>query len=242
MLYSSTLSKHEITTVYEDAHLVVINKPCGLTVNNSLTSNQLTLQNMLPLKARPDVVCSEFETRSGLVHRLDKATSGLLLIAKDEECFTWLQAQFKERKVKKEYVAVVYNKLTEAKLEINVPITRDVKNRRKFAVSRLGRAAKTVGSVANVCVKNTHYYTVLRLYPESGRTHQLRVHMCAIGHCIVGDLVYGSRKLNQQVKADYAIDRMLLHAHRLEITYPCGTTGRKSFVAPLPTEFTPFIS
>lgn len=160
----------------------------------------------------------EFVSRSGIVHRLDKDTSGVLIIAKDAGTFQKLKTQFKERLVKKSYLALVHGRLREKAGEINAPIGRNPKNRFRFTVLEGGREAVTEYQVVSFYTLGAGPYTLLRLMPKTGRTHQLRVHLVHLGHPIISDPLYSGRK---QLKSDLQLSpRIFLHAQSIGFRQP----------------------
>lgn len=192
-------------TIYEDENVVVLNKPVGLL-------------SMAKGEYCPEKTLEDFGL---LVHRLDRDTSGVVILAKNPETQTMLRRQFQDRKAHKTYYAVVSGvpKLSEARL--NLPIMRDLKRPTTFRVDPRGKAAETFYKV----LKSDFLHALLELKPTSGRTHQLRVHMKYLEHPIVGDSIYGIEPA----------DRLYLHAGSLEITLPGGV--RKVFEAKLPESF-----
>jgi len=212
--------------LYEDADVLVVNKPAGLVVHPGAGQSQGTLVNAL-LNYLPELALQEGE-RPGIVHRLDRDTSGLLLVAKHEEARQQLQGQFKRRQVKKVYLALVEGRLEPAQGVIEAPIGRDPARRKRMAVVSVGgRPARTAYQVRD----HADPFTLLEAYPETGRTHQIRVHLAAIGHPVVGDRVYGGKKERLGLR------RQFLHAWRLTFTLP-GTGERATFSAPLPGDLT----
>jgi len=213
--------------IYEDQSLLVIDKPAGVVVNRAETVREKTIQDWL--KESLKIKGEGIGDRAGIVHRLDKETSGLLLIAKTEKAFVNLQKQFKERRVEKRYLALVHGRVMPKKGTIEVPIARNPYNRKKFGVFLGGRQAKT-----NYQVKKTYPdLTLLELRPETGRTHQIRVHLKYINHPVVADEKYGGRKT---ARADREwCPRQFLHASFLSFTHP-ETKKKVSFSSPLPLE------
>jgi 23S rRNA pseudouridine1911/1915/1917 synthase len=195
----------EIPVVYEDANVLVLDKPAGvLTISKGAASNEPSLDQL----AFP-------------AHRLDRATSGIIILAKNEKTRAFLGRQFQQRKVKKTYFAVVDGAPEHPEAIINLPIARSLKAPTTFRVDQKGRAASTHYKT----LKSDQKHSLLELNPATGRTHQLRVHLAHIGTPILGDQVYG-----KSVAA-----RMFLHAAALEITLPGGI--RKTFTSDLPREF-----
>ncbi len=219
--------------VFEDDELLVIDKPSGVTVNKADTTkgektvqewveNKFKTQNSKLKTATQNSKIEDFYSRAGIVHRLDKETSGLLLVAKTAEAFANLQQQFKERKVKKTYIALVHGEVKLEEGEIRVPIGRLPWNRKRFGVIAGGREAVTryrVISNFQFPISNKRM-TLLELYPETGRTHQIRVHLKYFGHPIFADPLYGGRK---QARADRKIlPRVFLHAVKISFTHPAS--------------------
>lgn len=227
-------------TVFQNQNFIVLDKPVGLTVNRSQTTKgQETLQDYLEknfegianyCKKNPE---SEFAKRSGIVHRLDKDTSGIILIAKTPQSLEILQKQFKEREVKKTYLALVWGKLTQSG-EINAPITRNPFNRSRFGVFLGGKEAQTKYTVCKNSTARGKDITLLEVYPETGRTHQIRVHLTYIGHPIVGDSLYSGRKMSKEGLQLFG--RLMLHAYKLSFIDPVKKI-RQEFKSDIPEEF-----
>lgn len=213
----------DIPILYEDDDCIVMNKPPGvLTHAAGHFTGEATVATFLLNKAK------ELQgERAGVVHRLDRATSGVIVGAKNQAALSWLQKQFAERKIKKTYLAVVEGHLKSPEAIIDMPIERNPKAPATFRVGVNGKTASTHYKV----VKEREHYSLLELTPETGRTHQLRVHLAQIGHPIVGDPLYGHGTYG---------DRLLLHAQKLELTLP--DHERKVFTAPLPPEFAEYFA
>ncbi|MCX7854989.1 MAG: RluA family pseudouridine synthase [Anaerolineae bacterium] len=212
--------------VYEDEHLLVVNKPAGMVVHPAARIVSGTLVNAL-LAHCPQVADVGGPDRAGIVHRLDRETSGLIVVAKNPEAHAALQRQFKRRLVRKTYVALVEGQVSPREGIIEVPIGRDPKDRTRMSVSRTGRPAITQYRVVEVFPQ----YTLLEVRPHTGRTHQIRVHLAWLGYPVVGDRVYGRRRQT------LLPDRHFLHARELAFTHP--VTGEKLVLsAPLPPELT----
>lgn len=208
----------DLPILYEDDDCVVINKSAGV-LTHALGKHGQEASVASFLRSRVDGLAGD---RAGIVHRLDRATSGVIIGAKNQKALSWLQKQFSTRKVKKTYVAVVEGRFKNEEAVIDMPIERNPKAPSTFRVGPNGKAAVTRYAV----MQEGKTHSVVRLEPETGRTHQLRVHLAKVGHPIVGDPLYG--------KGVYG-DRLLLHALSLEITLP--NRDRKVFTASLPEEF-----
>lgn len=219
----------ELPIVYEDADCVVISKPIGLLTHSKGEFNpEASVASWLAQRLADDlseVVETEdgrpLNNRAGIVHRLDRATSGVMICAKNAKALSWLQKQFSQRKTKKTYVALVTGHLTQAEAVIDMPIERNPKSPATFRVGANGKSAVTHYRV----LEESEHYSLVELKPVTGRTHQLRVHLQKIGHPIVGDLFYGGQEA----------ERLYLHAVSLELTLP--DRSRQTFEVSLPTEF-----
>lgn len=208
----------ELEVLYEDDDVVVINKPIGVLAHSKGAFNpEATVATWLRSRVR-----GIEGSRAGIVHRLDRATSGVMICAKTPEALSRLQKQFALRKVKKKYIAVVIGTVNPSAAIINMPIERNPRSPATFRVGAQGKAAKTTYNT----VAANEQYSLLELTPETGRTHQLRVHLAHIGHPIIGDTFYGGEPA----------DRLYLHAAELEITIPKGNE-RKVFQSPTPKGF-----
>ena len=213
----------DLTIVYEDADVLVLDKPPGLVVHPAAGHPDDTLANAL--RARyPDLQIGG-ELRPGIVHRLDRDTSGLLVVAKNDRAMASLVGQMARREVLKEYVALVHGNLRVAEGVIDAPIGRDPRDRKRMAVVTGGREARTHFRVLERFAR----YTLVEARLETGRTHQIRVHFASLGHPLVGDPVYG--------RGHEALDisRQFLHARRLGFALP-STGERVTFEAPLPAD------
>jgi 23S rRNA pseudouridine1911/1915/1917 synthase len=224
-----------LDVVYEDADLLVVNKPAGMVVHPAPGHVRGTLVNAL-LGRDPGLAQVGGPARAGVVHRLDRETSGLLLVAKNSAAFAKLQRQFKTRRVQKTYLALVEGVLDVASGRVEAPVARDPAHRQRMAVlseNRGGRRAATafhvLDSYVSTMSQQRHEFSLLEVDLLTGRTHQIRVHMAFIKHPVVGDRIYGRRK--QRIPCP----RQFLHAHRLAFAQP--TTGQPVQVeAPLPVD------
>ena len=205
--------------LFEDNSILVLNKPAGLVVhpgagNWTGTLVQGLLYHCLHLPQKETL-------RPGIVHRLDKETSGVMVVAKTESAHSKLVESFSNREVEKEYIAIVHG--NPGTKEVNAPIGRDPRNRQKMAVVALGRAAETKIET----LKTSGNQSLILAFPKTGRTHQIRVHLRHIGHPVFADSLYGKGEEN---------GRHLLHAKRLSFLHP-ETRQRVSFEAPTPSDF-----
>ncbi len=225
----------EIKIIYEDDNLLVLNKPSGLVVNISQTSPENTVQGWVSEKYSGLFEGDdEFSRRNGLVHRLDKETSGIILFAKDLESFENLQEQFKNRTVKKEYLALVFGEVGEQKIQINAPLGRNPKSRTKMAVLENGRPSVTMVERVKVLKDAEIKTTLIKAFPETGRTHQIRVHMAAYNHPILGDDLYAGRRRSMISRDKYG--RLMLHAHKIAFKHP--KTGEELMLeSEVPSDF-----
>jgi len=207
--------------IYEDDDILVIDKPYGMVVNRAESVRGETVADWVEKnydfwKKGGEV----FRNRSGIIHRIDKETSGLLLIAKNEKTFCAISEQFARREVKKRYLALVHGRIKEKKGTIEVGIRRNPQNRRRFmACLSEGKRAKTKYQVRRYYLgQNREVLTLVEVFPVSGRTHQIRVHFKFINHSLVSDLIYGGRKT---LRRDQMIcPRLFLHAGYLVFSQP----------------------
>lgn len=217
-------SKHTLPIIYEDEHVIVINKPAGvLTHAKGEVSEEFTVADFV----RPRMTEPETSNRPGIVHRLDRDTSGVIICTKDASTKTLVQKQFQDRKAHKTYLAIVRGTPKQQAATLELPIER---NPKKPSTHRVGANGKPAVTRYEVLASNATF-SVIRLYPETGRTHQLRVHLAYLGTPIVGDRLYGSEKS--------PINRLCLHAEELEITIP--TSRRETFRAEPPADFKKFV-
>lgn len=212
----------DLKVLYEDDDCVVIEKPVGLLTHSKGAFNpEPTVATWL--RGRLHSMQGE---RAGIVHRLDRATSGVMICAKTPEALAWLQKQFSQRKTKKTYAAVITGTLDPLEAVIDMPLERNPKKPQTFRVNANGKSAITKYEVQ----RSDDKHSLVELKPETGRTHQLRVHLAHFHHPIVGDVLYDGE----------AADRLYLHAHMLEITLP--NRERKVFTSKVPKSFGEMVS
>jgi 23S rRNA pseudouridine1911/1915/1917 synthase len=229
-----------IEIVYEDDDLVVVNKPAGMVVHPAAGVASGTLANALAFHFQK-LSSGKGEARPGIVHRLDKDTSGLLVVAKTESAHDDLANQFRDREVFKSYVALVHGQLVNDRGEIDQPIARDRRHRTRMAVVRGGRTALSLYRVR----QRFDRFTVLDVELKTGRTHQIRVHLAWLKHPVVGDETYGGGRdktiVDPVIRSRIAkLGRQFLHAEKLGFRHP-RTAEFKKFSAPLPTDLSEFL-
>lgn len=240
--------KEVAKVVFEDSTLAVLDKAAGVVVNRSNTTKYETLQDWVEKRYGDEINVykddeSDFFSRSGIVHRLDKETSGVILFAKNPKSFVHLQSQFKARTVQKKYTALCHGKVVPNNGVVNAPIGRLPWNRMRFGVTASGRSAESQYEVL-------HYYrwrkerksdetlTLVEVQPKTGRTHQIRVHMKYIGYPLFADALYCGRKTYRKDKK--ILNRHFLHASKIAFDYP--TNGnRVEFASQLPEELSKVI-
>jgi len=234
--------------IYEDEHLAVINKPAGMVVHPGAGVQSGTLANAIAHRflSEPAALAGGMESndknRVGIVHRLDKDTSGLIVVAKTDEIHEALSEQFRERLVYKSYVALVHGSPDQNMGKIEAPIGRNKHNRLRMKVATSGRTAISLWKVR----KRYDKFTLLDIEIKTGRTHQIRVHMGFINHPVVGDEIYNEGRDNTVAditvrNAIRSLNRFFLHAEKLSFTHP-KTNERLEFTQELPTELTNFLS
>ena len=199
-----------IEVIYEDDDIIVVNKPKGLVVHPANGNPDGTLVNAIMAICKDSLSGIGGEIRPGIVHRLDKDTSGLLIVAKNDKAHINLSEQIKNHEVKKTYIALVRGTVKENEATINMPIGRSTKDRKKMAVNKNGKEAITHFKV----LKRYDNYTLLEVNIETGRTHQIRVHLSEIGYPVVGDMVYSNGKNK------WGVEGQCLHAQKLEFKHP----------------------
>ena len=224
----------EIIILYEDDDILVVDKPAGITVNRAeTTKHTVTVQDWAEQKLHikyqelsikygdegwtPE---SEFFQRGGIVHRLDKETSGVLVLAKNPGVFVELQRQFREREVKKVYQALAHGKIQPREGSISVPVGRLPWNKKQFGIVPGGKESVTTYTVSHYYQnqKTKEILSFVILFPQSGRTHQIRVHLKYIGHPIFADFLYAGRKTSR--KDRMILSRVFLHASKITLAHP----------------------
>lgn len=219
-----------INIIYEDDDILIVNKEKGMVVHPGNGNPDGTLANAVVAHCKESLSGIGGKIRPGIVHRIDKDTSGLVIIAKNDSAHINLSNQIQKREVKKTYIALVRGLIKENEATINMPIGRSTKDRKKMAVIKTGKEAITHLKV----LERFDGYTLIELVIETGRTHQIRVHMAEIGYPIVGDTVYSNGK------NPFGVEGQMLHAQKLEFKHP--TTGQTvSYEAPIPQYFTDII-
>jgi len=226
-----------IDVIYEDDDVIVVNKPAGMVVHPAAGNESGTLANALAFHFQK-LSTAGGTVRPGIVHRLDKGTSGLLLVAKNESAHEKLADQFRAREVYKSYVALVHGQVANETAEIDQPIARDPRHRTRMAVVRSGRSALSSYRVR----QRFDRFTLLDVELKTGRTHQIRVHLAWLKHPVAGDEVYGSGRdktvTDPRVRGRLAkLGRQFLHAEKLGFRHP-HTKEQLKFTAALPAELT----
>lgn len=223
--------------IHEDQYFFVVEKPSGWITNEAgTTTTQPVLQTWIKQNFDYELK-GNWECRDGIVHRLDKETSGVLLVAKNEDAFRDLQRQFKERLVHKTYIALVHGKVEQSEGVINETVGRLPWRRDRFGVLADGREAVTAYKTISYhqAEMSKEQFTLLELRPETGRTHQIRIHLKHIGHPIVGDEFYAGRKTAR--KDRHWCPRLFLHSGGITFQHPVNKTEVK-FSSPLPEDLT----
>lgn len=223
----------DMKIIFEDKDILLLNKPSGVVVNRANTTKQPTIQDWLEkyLKLEDEGIGG----RAGIVHRLDKATSGILIVAKTTKAFENIQKQFKERKVKKSYQCLVHGKIEIKKGQITAPVGRLPWNRERFGVLPGGRTAETNYEVIKYYKNDKDAFSLVSVFPRTGRTHQIRIHMKYLGYPLVADEFYAGRKTSRKDKT--WCPRLFLHARSVSFLHP--TTNKNAvFEASLPDDLT----
>lgn len=238
------MGEKELKIIFENDDYLVLDKPAGVVVNRSVTAKNRTLQDMIearsaekPPSDSDDEESADFTARSGIVHRLDKDTSGVLLVAKTESFFRHALVEFKERKVEKEYAAVVHGAPEETIFEIDAPIKRNPKDPMKMAIVEGGKEAQTRAVRVSDREINGSVYSLLKIFPATGRTHQIRVHLASANLFVAGDLIYCPKNL--LTMGVEAFGRMMLHASKIRF-FDTQLHDFVQFESSLPAEYLPF--
>ena len=221
-----------LDVVYEDSDIIVINKPVGMVVHPAAGNPDGTLVNALLAHCGSSLSGVGGELRPGIVHRIDKDTSGLIAVAKNDASHIALSAQLKDKTMSRVYFAIVRGNIKDDSGRIDKPIGRSLKDRKKMAIMPDGREAATRYYV----VERYEGWTLLRLELETGRTHQIRVHMSSVGHSLMGDAVYSSANSSFENKHKALMPGQILHAAELRLVHP-KTGEEMSFSADLPDNF-----
>jgi 23S rRNA pseudouridine1911/1915/1917 synthase len=227
--------------VFEDDEIAVINKPAGMVVHPGANVNSGTLANAIAHHFNLQIPESHSNNRIGIVHRLDKDTSGLIVVAKNENAHEKLSEQFRNREVYKSYVALVHGKTKEESGKIEETIARDRTNRLRMAIIKSGRYALSLWRAR----ERFDRFTLLNVEIKTGRTHQIRVHLAFINHPIVGDEIYNGGRdktvLDPKIRQAIAkLNRFFLHAEKLRFKHP-KSEANLSFQASLPVELKEFL-
>lgn len=226
MIYIPEALNGSIDVIYEDENVLVINKPAGISMHKiSQNDESTTIHDLLSSK-----LANNDPIRGGIVHRLDKDTSGVLILAKNIKSLEFLMEQFKNRKVEKEYLALVWGRLQYPKARIELPVARSVKTPTAMSIKSGGKMSISEYEV----IAEYGQFSYIRVNIHTGRTHQIRVQFAHIGHPVVGDKMYGSRPLPS------GLHRQFLHAERLAIVLP-GNNNKTVFEAPLPKDLKDFL-
>ncbi len=217
-----------LNIIFENQDVIVLNKPAGLLVHPTEKSKEKTLVHEL-IKYYPQIkqVGDNPKIRPGIVHRLDKDTSGILIIAKNQKAFLFLKKEFKKRKVKKTYLALVHGKMQNKQGIINSPISMSGSGLKRQAYLFTNKKSKPALTKWKLKMQYRNF-ALLKVMPKTGRTHQIRVHLKSINHPIAGDKLY---KFKRQKNPNY-LNRQFLHAWKLKINLP--NSKQKEFIAPLP--------
>lgn len=232
-----------LTILYEDPSIIVIDKPAGMVVHPAYGNPSGTLVNALLYHCK-DLMGIHGSIRPGIVHRLDKGTSGVMVVAKDDQAYHQLTKQFKNRMVEKSYLAIVYGRFNQDEGLIDAPIGRHLSQRKRMSTrTRKGKAAITRWKV----MERLDGFTLLEVFPHTGRTHQIRVHLSSMGHPLLGDPLYGRKgkpgALGDPLFREWVrrMNRQALHSYRLGFIHP-RTGERVYFISPIPEDMKSILS
>lgn len=218
--------------LYEDDDVLVINKAAGMVVHPDDTHSSGTLVNaLLGYLGTEKLSGIGGVKRPGIVHRLDKDTSGVMIIAKNDHAHRHLTTEIAERRVTKRYKTLVFGKVKHETFSIDAPIGRDLHDRKKMAVSNATAAREALSHVSRETTYTDPLCSYLNVHIVTGRTHQIRVHLASVGHPVVADPLYGNETLNEKFQKDFPLERIFLHSHYLALRLPSGE--EKEFTAPL---------
>jgi 23S rRNA pseudouridine1911/1915/1917 synthase len=222
-----------LAKLFEDEWLLVIDKPAGLVVHPGAGEKQETVLDIFRYNY-PQINAMSDQERPGIVHRLDKDTSGILILAKTEEAQQKMQDLFQEREMQKTYLALVKGHMRFRNGTIDLPLARSLKNRARFEVPKEDRHDQREAITDFSVIRAFDKFTYVRLMPHTGRTHQLRVHLAHFGNPVLGDTLYGSR-------TQPGFSRLALHAYSIEFTHPF-TMNHMSICCPLPVDLRRFMA
>ena len=231
-ILSAEPEKIDIDIVYEDEEIIVVNKPSGMVVHPAPGNESGTLVNALMYHCGNSLSAINGVIRPGIVHRIDKDTSGLLVVAKTDEAHLFLSSLLKNHEIKREYHAITVGHFKERKGTISYPIGRNYQDRKKMAVISNGKDAITHYEV----IKEFKFFSYVKFELETGRTHQIRVHTSYLGHPIIGDVLYGAGKTEFEKKHGSLLDGQCLHAKKLSFPHP-STKEIMTFEVELPEKF-----
>lgn len=230
-----------LNVVYEDTDILIINKPSGMVVHPAAGNEDGTLVNALLFYCKDELSGINGELRPGIVHRIDKDTSGLLAVAKNDMAHRALAAQLEDHTMRRTYYALVNGGFSEDAGKIDLPIGRHPRDRKKMAVLREGEGHSRYAVTHYQVLRRFGAITFLSLCLETGRTHQIRVHMSHLGHPLLGDTVYGGGHTPFEKKHAAWLNGQCLHAGGLELIHPT-TQSRMHFTCPLPPSFEKLLS
>ena len=220
--------------LYEDSDVLVIDKPADVVVHPGDAGSNYTgtVANFMKDKFVGEAVD---ELRPGIVHRLDKETSGVLILAKNTKSYDYLVDLFKNRKVFKSYITLVVGRMEHPIAMVDSPIARSYDNRKKMTVANDGKEAVSKYELLDEIIVEGEIYSLLKVQIMTGRTHQIRVHMNAIGHPVVGDVLYGNRKVNKLFEEEFELTRQFLHASAVKFISP-DTKKEVAIMSELPND------